>query len=352
MSKIKLLKEPGYVYDLIFAFCLNFNKKDFIEELPENKREEGAKHFESVLSLFGEIPEDLYVFFLSNENGRAFLPKLLFYPYIDRFATDYNFKFILDAINDSNYVVRELIRFYFFDLDNEEIDECCGSLEKLFDYIKKSEYTSEVKSKLYEFFVNPEPYIRTLRYELMQKETVLSDYYKNNYQEIINVYNQTSVDIITEQFFAMGNDNKIVIPENSDICASFCLLNKYHLGAWLAEHYFCFVLGCEYESLLNPKCGETIESRLNNLGVALSEQSRVDILNVIMKKGEIICKDLEKEFDFSGSTAYHHITILTRCGLLKTRNEGKTILYSINKKFFVSVMDELKKYTITRKENK
>ena len=98
MSKIKLLKEPGYVYDLIFAFCLKFNKKDFIEELPENKREEGAKHFESVLSLFGEIPEDLYVFFLNNENGRAFLPKLLFYPYIDRFATDYNLKFILMSV--------------------------------------------------------------------------------------------------------------------------------------------------------------------------------------------------------------------------------------------------------------
>ena len=60
MSKIKLMKNPGYIEDLFFIFFLNFNteycKKNFIgdSENVENKNEYKSKisFFDEVLKIF------------------------------------------------------------------------------------------------------------------------------------------------------------------------------------------------------------------------------------------------------------------------------------------------------------
>ena len=80
------------------------------------------------------------------------------------------------------------------------------------------------------------------------------------------------------------------------------------------------------------------EPDLCSLGTALCEESRIKILNFLLEREEVTCKDLEKEFSFSGSTAYHHINIMAKSGLVKTRNEGKTILYSINAKYIRNII--------------
>ena len=64
-----------------------------------------------------------------------------------------------------------------------------------------------------------------------------------------------------------------------------------------------------------------------------------------MERKEVTCKDLEKTFNFSGSTAYHHITILTKIGAVKIRNEGKTIFYSLNRKYFDMMRAQLKVFS-------
>ena len=106
---------------------------------------------------------------------------------------------------------------------------------------------------------------------------------------------------------------------------------------------FLSLLGCQYMNILTFAKNQNTESNLYNFGVALCEDSRVKILNFLVERGEVSCKDLEKEFSFSGSTAYHHINIMTKSGLVKTRNEGKTILYSLNKKYVTNLIDTLNK---------
>ena len=85
--------------------------------------------------------------------------------------------------------------------------------------------------------------------------------------------------------------------------------------------------------------------KLDEFGSALGEESRVRMLDFMLERKEITCKDLERTFNFSGSTAYHHLTILLRYGVVKTRNEGKTVLYSVNQTHFDAVVKVLKKYT-------
>ena len=51
INKIQLLKEPGYIYDLNFIFCLKFNTQLYIDTLPsDNKKEENTTYFKDILN--------------------------------------------------------------------------------------------------------------------------------------------------------------------------------------------------------------------------------------------------------------------------------------------------------------
>ena len=351
MNRIKLLKDPGYIYDLNFIFCLKFNKELYIENLPnDNEKETSIACFKEVSNQFGDISDDLFVFFHAIETERAFLPTYYFNPYRDHFATDYNFQFLQKELSDQGRLIRNLIKFYFCELDDETVEQCAASSSKIFEHIKDSDYSGEEKLKLYEFFMNPSRYIQLLQFELVQKEFKLSEYYKNNYQKIIDLYNQTSFESLREQLKVFREIN---IDDNTDITyISYCLLNISCISVWFINDSILPLLGCEYVSALTHTKDQGDIYNLCKFGTAVSEESRISILSFLIDCGEVTCKDLERKFKFSGSTAYHHISIMTKSGLVKSRSEGKTIFYSINKKYIKEIMDVLNKIIKRRGKQK
>lgn len=337
LNKIQLLKEPGYIYDLNFIFCLKFNAQLYIDTLPnDNKKEENVKYFKEIVNRFDDIPNDLYIFFHALETGRAFLPTFYFYPYKDQFATTYNFNYLQKELSNHNKLIRNLIKFYFHDLDDYAVEQCACSLNQMFSAIKNSDYSEEEKNKLYEFFIDPSRYIQLLQYELIQKEFMLSEYYKNNYQTIIDTYNRTTTELLCEQM--SGIKDLTFIKNESNVCVSYCLLNKFCINHFPIVDGYVSLLGYQYVNILAFVRNQNKEPDLYGLGTALCEESRIKILKFLVKREEVTCKDLEKEFSFSGSTAYHHINIMTKSGLVKTRNEGKTILYSLNEKYISNII--------------
>mgnify|MGYP002544640374 CR=1 FL=1 len=187
------------INQLFFVFNLRFNPKLHINELENNENlSENIKYYNDIMDQFSDVPEDLFIFFHAIENGRCFMTTQYYNPYKEQFTTTYNFKFLLSELADKERLKERLIRFYFYDLQDEEVEACMRSNTPLFSHIKKSSYSGEEKSKLYEFFIDPEPYIQTLRYELMAKEIMLTQYYEKNYQKILEVFNQTTFEILNE----------------------------------------------------------------------------------------------------------------------------------------------------------
>ena len=163
MPNIKVIKDPGFLYDLNYLFYAKFNTQLCVDELAdETKKEAYKKYLKETLKYFGDISDDLYVFYHAIKNGRCFITTFYMNPYKDHFSTDFDFKYFKNLLSDTDGMIRNLIQFYLYDLSQESLEKCFSSTEKLFAYIKASKYSGEEKSKLYEFFINPTPYFQTL----------------------------------------------------------------------------------------------------------------------------------------------------------------------------------------------
>lgn len=81
------------------------------------------------------------------------------------------------------------------------------------------------------------------------------------------------------------------------------------------------------------------ESMVNELK-ALSDESRLEIVILIAKRGELCGCEIEKHFSISQSTVSHHMKILTNSNIISERKEGRSHYYSLNK----DVLQELVLY--------
>ncbi len=64
---------------------------------------------------------------------------------------------------------------------------------------------------------------------------------------------------------------------------------------------------------------------------ALADQTRQEILIVLINEKEICANDIAKHFKLSRPTISHHLNLMKRSKILYSRKEGKEIYYSINK---------------------
>lgn len=158
MSQVKVLKGPGFVYDLLFIFYLQFNTKYCINNYKNlEKNEESKQYFDEIMEKFSDIPEDLFVFFHAENSNSCFMLSCYFDAYKEYFNADYDFKLFQSELTDKNKIICNLIKYYFPCIDENKSKQCVNSTVEMFNWIKDSEYSNEEKRRLYEFFINPEP---------------------------------------------------------------------------------------------------------------------------------------------------------------------------------------------------
>ncbi len=342
MPDLKLIKNPGYVYDLMFIFYYKFNA-DLIPERFYTK-EEDMKWFCEEIKAFEPIPDDLYIFFRLSPTKRCFLAINYFDNYSNLFKTEYDLAFLQKEINDHELFIKNVIRHYFDDLDDARVNECLGSNKYVFDLIKESEYDDKLKSKLYEFFIDPESYIRLLQYELMAKDVLLSSYYEKNYSRILDVYNELNYELLSERVAPIINSS-VCETNSANVSLSFCLLNKNLLRFNRHADGLLYIFGVDYLSSIEHAAKRLIEPNPEQFGAALADASRVKMLEIILQKGKCTRKDLEAALGIPASTAYHHASTLEKCGLVRATISKKTQFYSIDKKYFSAIIDYLKKFS-------
>ncbi len=87
-----------------------------------------------------------------------------------------------------------------------------------------------------------------------------------------------------------------------------------------------------------------LEEQIEEFLIALSNETRRGICLELGKAKELNVNDIAARFELSRPNISHHLGIMKRAKLLKTRKEGKETYYSLNKKFIVGTLREYAKF--------
>ncbi len=345
MENLKYLKEPGYMYDLFFIFTLHFNKNYYqISSDNYNKSSEDTVYFKQLLLDFGPIPDELFPFFYLKDDKNSFMTQFYYEPYKEEFTTTYNLSSVQTLISDYDQVITNLIKFYFIDVTEKILTECKTSVSAICKLIKSSDYNSDIKCSLYSFFLEPIPVIKKLSYELMAKEFQLSQQYEKNFRKITELQQQVDITLISDILNQCKNQ-KSDLDNIDNIYISICILNKNYIKEYILKNHTVIILGSNYQNYYQFLISQNRFPKLDVFGDAISENNRLIILDLMVRKNEITMKDLEHDLGFTGSTAYYHLSLMLKANMIKTRNQGRTIFYSVNKRYFDDICCMLSKYS-------
>ena len=345
MKNIKYIKEPGYIYDLFFLFVLHFNKDFCLTNfINYNQSAEDTEYFNKIENDFNDISEELFLFFYLKENNSCLMTKYYYRTFSRYFTTTYNLETVQSALRNTDEVISNLIKYYFMDSSEAELNECKRSVTAMGRLIRDSSYNDKLKSHLYSFLLEPAPFIQKLSYELMKNEFAFSQFYNKNNNKVTEFQGQIDIQDLTNKLKLCKGCN-INIEPFDDIYISICLVAKNCIQAHFNDNKLLLLLGSDSLNHLDYLTGQNYLPDLNIFGTALSEVNRIDILNLMLEKEEITIKDIEQELAFTGTNAYYHLSLMIKAGMIKTRNQGRTVLYSINKHYFDLVCKLLNKYS-------
>ncbi len=62
----------------------------------------------------------------------------------------------------------------------------------------------------------------------------------------------------------------------------------------------------------------------------ICDETRYEILELLQKKNELCVSDLVIKLEKDQPLISHHLKTLKECGIVKSRNEGKKVMYAIS----------------------
>lgn len=341
---IRYLREPGYVFDLFFLFVLQFNREYCLEEfVNRDKVSEDTAFYNDIISEFGPVPEELYPFFWMKDNSKTFVSSYCFDAHRDEFISSFSFDTVQKSLSDYRWVQISMLQFYFPELDESARKACLDSFERVSRVIDSSRYSDRVKCRLYRFFLEPVEVIHRLTLELTKMEAKLARYYEKRSQCVVELATSLDIEKLSAGLKQIST-RQVNLDGFEKIYISGCLINRTCIKFSLCAGDAVILLGTEYNDYIETLIKADSKFRLDAFGCALSEANRVDILNLMHERDEITIKDIEQSMKISGTNAYYHLTLMSKAGIIKTRNIRRTIYYSIDKHNFSEICAVLAKY--------
>lgn len=98
----------------------------------------------------------------------------------------------------------------------------------------------------------------------------------------------------------------------------------------------------KYKCCKNIKYNKEISKAADLLGI-IAEENRLKII-CVLKRGERCVCNIWQDLGIAENLASHHLKILKQAGMIVSRKEGLSVIYSINKKGIKKLNSLLNKF--------
>lgn len=321
---VNYLKEPGFVYDLITMIVIVLNNAEFKRK--NLYKEEDFMFFENIINQCSKISDDILPFFYIEKNNSSFMSTycLMSKNNISSLK-NYTINNLISEISDTEQLKNSLSEYYF------------GSVNKnnnnYYDLIENTNYNHNIKYRLTRIFS-----------DIPKASKMLIDYINKLVPVLENIYSGFD-DIINERINKISDEKRIkAVLEaqkfnnsiNDDIYFSICIISRYATYCMKIGNEILLILG--EESINNIDEKKDIEENNYNIdifsfGKAISDQTRFKILELLKGNKEIYTSEICELLNISLTTVSYHLNMMLQEKLLKTRNEGRKVFYSINQDY-------------------
>jgi len=335
--KMNYEKTPGDIFDLFELFIYSLNKDQYIKNNQLDPMEIERKIQPILNGSF--INDELFMFFYISNKKDSFMSSLFLKQDYNDFKDPCYFEDMLEKILEMD-LFREILKYYTG--NDELIKQNTLSTESLYNLLKKNSIPDKIRFNILHLNINKNFYSDLLINELKLKFECIRRLYGKEKQKFVEISTmlankKTQKDLC----IAVGLN-----PDSREVFNYSVSLIKEKIITVLDNNKNKYVL-IGYEAIQQLT---EIDENQNDINIcqisnALSDNLRINILNLIKEKGEMSTTDIAKTFDKGLTAMFYHLNMLFDAQVLITRNEGRTVFYNINTSFLNRYSAYLKRFT-------
>ena len=182
-----------------------------------------------------------------------------------------------------------------------------------------------------------------MNFELISKEAQFSFYYERNYKLIADFQNALDFNEFSFKVFE-NSGNQYRYNEDNTVYISPCIINRNCILHCFLEDCAISIMGIYAEDALKSLQSQKRLVDLDVFGTAVSEKNRVGIIDALLVRDEMPIREIERMFEISNTNAYYHLNLMLKANIIRVRNQGRTMFYSLNREYFDNLIEALKKY--------
>lgn len=308
------ISEVGIFYDIFYIIEKYFDKKELVK-LVELK----------------EVPDAIKLFFYKGDKETTIIQQLVD-ERIEELLDVKGLKNVIKNFSDSKFIVERVLDFYFDDETKRYDKKDYDFVRAVNELILKSSYPNDVKNCLYCFFIEPEKVFYEVISVLKQLYHQVKTIYKNCTETVLKIEQKLNVDELFKKLNIVNHSDKIILAP--------CIINSEYLNVINNKNVTVLIMGEEFEKNFE----KTEYDILSDFASVFSEVNRIRILNVLYRNKEMTIQEIKDTLKITATNAYYHLSLMLNACVIKTRNQGRTIIYSINKTGINEMCNKISKY--------
>ncbi len=326
----------GFIYDVCRVIICKSNKREsWINAfLCDGSEEEDMLYIDNLLKKFQGIEISNKLLGYKNINNHDALLSEIYAKYVEEKLGQVDINDFLLYVTDST-MLKEAVAEYYLNVTTV-------NQEKILESISNSKYNLEVKAELYDFFLFTEKNIEIIKVQLAS----IVEAMQRMYNEAKNIVNQ----VLKHKFQIDGflQNMKEYLQNDTweegikKYTVTFSFSNRYLVLRQLDK---CgdgiIILGIDYEQFFFSK--KKKQMNLVSFGNALGDKIRMKMITLLEEHGELTLTDFSNKLDIVNAVALYHLDILKEAKLILRRNEGRRVLYWLNRGQFIKAIEEVEK---------